>query len=188
MDTKRCTGCGEEKSVEEFRLGGASARGTRYRAAHCKPCHAADARAYRDKNLEVVRARELAYARLHAAEKRQNARRWYAENPERGKANARRRYREKPELVVADSMVQRARKAEAPEIEKFTRDDIVRRDLGQCQICGEAVNPNLPRYDPASLNLDHIVPLGSGGSHTRENVRVTHQKCNLSRARSSVGI
>lgn len=179
--SKRCTKCGETKPLEVFRLTGRATSGKRYRASECKVCHAAEARAYRAANLEAVRARELAYSRANGDANRERARRWYAENRERGLARAKRQYQEKPEQVIANVMKANARKRGATETETFTRDEIIRRDLGRCHVCGEPVNPNLPRHDPGALNLDHVVPLTEGGAHTRANVRVAHFACNLGR-------
>jgi len=40
------------------------------------------------------------------------------------------------------------------------------------------------RYSPAAKHVDHIKPLCIGGLHTRDNVRVICQDCNLRRPRN----
>jgi 5-methylcytosine-specific restriction endonuclease McrA len=35
--------------------------------------------------------------------------------------------------------------------------------------------------NPLQPSLDHIVPLSCGGTHTRDNVRCSHLRCNLLR-------
>ena len=49
------------------------------------------------------------------------------------------------------------------------------RDRGKCYFCGEFVKFN-------ELSLDHIFPRSLGGPNIRENLRVSHQKCNEKRA------
>ena len=56
--------------------------------------------------------------------------------------------------------------------EKFTRQEIFERDQGLCHYCGEAV-------DPDGWHLAHLVAIARGGPHTRDNVAVSHPKCNL---------
>lgn len=57
----------------------------------------------------------------------------------------------------------------------------MRRRARRCPLCnvGLSDTPNLP----ASKHLDHIVPLGVGGTHTHGNVRITCARCNVRRPR-----
>lgn len=174
METKTCTRCDAEKPIEEFRLGGVRANGKRYRASECNDCHRASSRAYRNANLAVVQEREREYGRRNAERKREVARRWYAENRERAIAATQQRTLQDPERHLAFVMASRARKRGATIVEVFTRDEIVQRDLGVCHVCAEPVPPD-------ELHLDHVIPLKDGGPHTRENVKVSHARCNLAR-------
>lgn len=47
-----------------------------------------------------------------------------------------------------------------------------------CPLCGVVMTDE---QGPAKKNIDHIVPLGVGGKHVRENVRVICRTCNLAR-------
>ncbi|WP_176737962.1 HNH endonuclease [Micromonospora inyonensis] len=49
----------------------------------------------------------------------------------------------------------------------------------RCPLC--AVRMTDQPYLPASKELDHIVPLGVGGTHTIGNVRIICRACNLKR-------
>lgn len=53
METKQCTGCGETKSIEEFRK---DARGLMGRESRCKDCKNAYGKIYREKNRERINA------------------------------------------------------------------------------------------------------------------------------------
>ena len=59
-------------------------------------------------------------------------------------------------------------------VENVNYDAIWERDNGICYICGLFIL----RED---VHFDHVIPLSKGGSHTYENVRVTHSRCNLSK-------
>lgn len=49
----------------------------------------------------------------------------------------------------------------------------------RCPLCGVTMSGR--QYEPSSKHLDHIIPISQGGAHTRANVRVICQTCNLSR-------
>jgi len=51
----------------------------------------------------------------------------------------------------------------------------LRQSARRCAICDEMLT--------ADRHVDHIVPVELGGTHTRDNLRVTCPKCNLSRPR-----
>ena len=55
------------------------------------------------------------------------------------------------------------------------RQEIFERDEGLCGICGESVDRN------ENWELDHVIPLSRGGSHTFDNVQVSHRRCNRSK-------
>lgn len=56
--------------------------------------------------------------------------------------------------------------------------EIAERDAWRCHLCGDLVDSQLSWPDPMSPSLDHVVPLSLGGSHTPENVRLAHVRCN----------
>lgn len=63
--------------------------------------------------------------------------------------------------------------------EKIKRLDICRRDNWICGICHKKVDSRLKHPDPMSPSLDHIIPLSQGGTHSAENLQLTHLVCNL---------
>lgn len=63
--------------------------------------------------------------------------------------------------------------------EKFNPFEIFDRDKWRCQACGIKTPKRLRgSYKDNAPELDHIVPLSKGGSHTRANVRCCCRKCN----------
>ena len=90
-------------------------------------------------------------------------------------AAANKRYRETHrEQYLATKLrnenIRRARKlgVEHEAIEPLV---VLERDDGICGICGKDV-------DPMSFEMDHIIPLARGGSHTYANMQVAHMPCN----------
>lgn len=59
-------------------------------------------------------------------------------------------------------------------------DDIIRRDMNRCHICGEKVGDQ-PYPHPKSRSLDHVIPLSKGGSHTQDNIKLSHLSCNVAK-------
>lgn len=72
----------------------------------------------------------------------------------------------------------RAKKLETV-IEPICYAEIRERDGMICQICGLPVDEYLKHPDHFSLSFDHAVPLSKGGTHTNDNLQVSHLICNL---------
>jgi 5-methylcytosine-specific restriction endonuclease McrA len=58
--------------------------------------------------------------------------------------------------------------------DRITRTHVWERDMGMCHICKQATDRN-------DWHLDHITPLARGGTHTWDNVAVSHASCNLAK-------
>lgn len=62
-----------------------------------------------------------------------------------------------------------------------TREKVIRRDNGTCQICGIKCNPDDKSWGSFGATyptLDHIIPLAKGGTHTWDNVQCACAMCN----------
>lgn len=63
---------------------------------------------------------------------------------------------------------------------------LYKRDRGICWLCGEATDwrDKVTRKDGTVIvhgnypSIDHVTPLAKGGTHTWDNVRLAHHKCN----------
>lgn len=62
---------------------------------------------------------------------------------------------------------------------RFSRNDVLERDGWRCQMCGCKTRPDWNAHHPKYPNLDHIVPLSKGGSHTPENTQCLCKQCNI---------
>jgi 5-methylcytosine-specific restriction endonuclease McrA len=52
---------------------------------------------------------------------------------------------------------------------------ILERDGWICYLCAQDVTQD-------TLSFDHVVPMGRGGSHTANNIRVAHRTCNRAKS------
>lgn len=71
--------------------------------------------------------------------------------------------------------------------ERISFGDIVKRDNGQCGICGKRVSLSVKWPSPKSASIDHIVPLSKGGEHKAANVQLAHYGCNSSKRATDRG-
>lgn len=85
------------------------------------------------------------------------------------------------------SMMRKLRKKGCPKIEYgITARALMRRDKGICHICHGKVNINDWSRNESGFfiagnsypTVDHVMPLAKGGSHTWDNVKLAHLKCN----------
>lgn len=160
--TKHCVKCKETKSAEFFQPD------QRYRDGFnswCKSCNKEAGRRYREKNREVINAKQRVAVKAY-----------YWSNREKVLAQVKARHAANPmphrNRAMADSARRRA--AERAAVDLVDRGYIIERDQGICHICKKKV--------PSSqIHLDHLVPISKGGSHTVENLRVAHARCNMIR-------
>lgn len=62
--------------------------------------------------------------------------------------------------------------------EVIVEEDVFCSSLWLCGICKEPVDHRLVAPHPLAAEMDHVVPLSKGGTHTRDNVQCTHRICN----------
>lgn len=89
---------------------------------------------------------------------REHARKWVEENPTRHRENSKKVQHRR-----------RARKYEAT-IGPINFQEILKSSNGLCGICREPLTDK--------VEYDHIVPLSKGGTHSQDNLQVTHPLCN----------
>lgn len=61
----------------------------------------------------------------------------------------------------------------------FNEIKILERDGWRCKLCGVSTPKKLRgTVDPRAPEIDHIVPIGAGGGHVKENVQCACRRCN----------
>lgn len=114
---------------------------------------------YRKDNAEKFVMYEKNYDRKYPERRKEIRKRWAKQHPDKSLEQSNRR---------------RARKRNAPVVEKIDRGAIIARDKSICHICQRKVAPK-------DMSLDHLIPLSKGGSHTAQNLAVAHLSCNSRR-------
>lgn len=147
---------------------------------------------YREANRDELNTRR----RDWAAANRDRIHAYYVANSEEVKARSSRRYWENREEILEQQSarqrerlrtdpefyqrrlaawhLRRARKLANGPVEAIDRRAVWGRDEGCCALCGQFV-------PFGEMELDHIVPLSQGGTHTWNNVQAAHMRCNRSK-------
>lgn len=56
-----------------------------------------------------------------------------------------------------------------------------------CALCGQPIDLSIRYPDPMSFTVDHIVPSSHGGTDHYEQLRPSHNHCNLARSNGPDG-
>lgn len=185
--TKICSRCEQEKPHNEFYKDKRTKDG---RAYQCKECQKERAsKNYKEKRTKKKRKE---YYEQTKAKQRKQARKYYKENKE-DVLEKQREYRnsKKGKKVMKKAHKKRRELIKENQGEPYTRGQVIKRDavfmydpikdkerdIPICGICGE------PIFRRGEIHIDHIVPIAEGGLDGLNNVRCTHEKCNLTRHR-----
>lgn len=168
---KTCSRCKVSKNEAEFHRDKGRSDGL---FPYCRECNSGLCREYRQRNLERLRSYD--HDRYHEDPDRKAATiartKGYREaDPLKRKAYDKRYYESNRDYFRTHDALRRARKRGAPVVEKVDRSYIVKRDGGICHLCGKKPPIHL-------IELDHLVPLSKGGTHTADNLRVSCRHCN----------
>jgi hypothetical protein len=140
------------------------------RREYCRQYNAAN----RDRQREYDKKRRQEHPELF----RQRDQQRYWSNPEKERARTRDWQKRNPERHADIEARRRARMREAI-VEKIDRVSLYERDGGRCHVCRK-------RVGRAVFELDYLIPLALGGSHTADNLRVAHRSCNARRNRGQI--
>ncbi|MGE3807155.1 MAG: HNH endonuclease [Gemmataceae bacterium] len=73
-------------------------------------------------------------------------------------------------------------------IERFDPLEVLARDRWRCQLCGVKTPERLRgTYQPNAPELDHIIPIALGGSHSRANTQCACRSCNGTKGARELG-
>lgn len=79
-------------------------------------------------------------------------------------------------------------KLKGAEYRYFSVTRIFERDGWTCQLCGKPTPRKLRgTYEPNAPEIDHIIPISAGGSHTQENVQCACRSCNAAKGARPMG-
>ena len=158
MALRKCTKCGEEKSLELFYT--KQKRGKPYLMPECKQCEMERSRRYRLTNKDKVRETKRVWQENNRNKTQQYEKKYRENNKEKRRTLSRnRKYRRRQiEKGSGNTVI----------IDKFA---LLSRQGGMCANC------KIKGVDVV-WHLDHIMPLSRGGTHTLSNVQVLCSFCN----------
>lgn len=132
-------------------------------------------RAYHAQHREARLEANKRWAVAHPERRRELDRLCAAKPAQKRKQLARhKQWRDKNRNVLREYARRRIAQMRATYVEKVDYRAIFKEADGKCGICEKPL-------DLFGYNFDHIIPLAAGGSHTRENIQVTHEFCNKSK-------
>lgn len=195
--SKPCSKCGVTQPLENFRINHAAKDG---RQSACKPCqrkvyearaehYKAKARAYRAEHLEEIREKQRDYFRSRAEWNRKRVNDWYWSNIDRARKTRREVYSSNPERWIAETKKwkqanrERANRSDNQSIHRrrarmrvngvfdIRPIEIARLYRQACAYCGSK----------ESIQLDHVIPIARGGTHSIGNLISACSSCNASK-------
>ncbi len=125
-------------------------------------------KAHRARRPEYHAARNATWRAANRGRMVEWARAWQKAHPERTR-EARRLHNQR-----------RRARARGTQNDRVRVDILYARDGGRCGICKQAVAR-------IAVSLDHVVPLSQGGTHTAENLQISHLVCNVRRRHTGPG-
>jgi len=150
---KFCPNCKKNKNISEFSKAPKRFDGLR---SYCKEC---------DNKKRSVYNKNWYSDKEYAEKMKTRTSKYHKNNPHISRESSRRRDAQKIETTN----------------EKLNLLEIFERDEWICHICGKLVDKNLIWPDPGFASHDHVIPLSKGGTHTFNNVKLAHLRCNLSK-------
>ena len=175
--SKKCSKCGEIKTLDQFNKRRASLDGYTYKCKHCE---------VKQVQKNFAERKESGAVKQYYEENREDilskGKKYYMEHREH-LLTLNKKYRtEHPEVHDRSTQKRKAQIA-SQKGKPYNRAMIVQRDSeiveGKltpiCQIC------HLPIFNIKDLQIDHTIPIGKGGLDCYDNVRTCHRLCNIQR-------
>jgi 5-methylcytosine-specific restriction endonuclease McrA len=165
---KICTGCKLYLPVSNFYVNNNLKSGL---ASCCKSCQKMRTDVYRANNVDKIRVqsriRNQRYLANNLEKERERKRLYRLNNPEKNAAKNKKWFQDNPEKV---SEYNHARRARLYETGKFViRYSFLKKlYLSPCVVCSSDKN----------IELDHVVPVSRGGSHSEGNLQPLCRPCN----------
>lgn len=182
--TKRCSKCGKDKPLAEFRPRKSSRDGLH---GWCNPCYrdyySGAMRRWRDANRKRSRQNDRRWRERNPVLAKEILDRYDAKNPNRKRDYMRKRRATDPEAVRATYNRWRARNREQ-EIERCHRRRVAIESADPATVAMVAQLLTEPcAYCGATENItiDHVVPLSRGGKHEADNLAPACYPCNCSK-------
>ena len=203
METKKCSKCGEVKGVEQYNKNGKRKDGRQVYRTMCKNCSKGYyqsntarridyGRAYYQKNKEHVKEYNKEQYQKNKERVKEHNKEHYQMNKEHIKETSKAHYQKNKEhkkeydkkyrrtpagksVEKAGNSKRRALETGAPYSTSIYKQYLLTKSLlnSKCAYCGARLCGN--------DNLEHVVPLHTGGTHTPDNIVCSCKSCNSSK-------
>ena len=154
----------------------------------CRECVRIRSRKYYRDNIETKKLYGQTYAKKNRTKISAWVKDYYLNNPEKllnqkeqannWKRENRQRWRE--------AKHRRKAKRYGRIVEKIDYDKFIKETENICGICKLPIDASLPGTESLSLTIDHIIPIGCGGNHTKENIQLAHYVCNVKKNKTII--
>lgn len=204
-ETKKCTKCGIEKTIDEFYKDKKSKDG---RKTDCKKCRLISVKKWvkdnpdkakknksnwYQKNRERLRKEDAMHYKENAEKIKENVRiwsennkerknrttdRWHKMHPERGRASRNKWEKLNPDKIAITKRNRYLREINSGDIwtpEQET--ELINDYCNRCAYCGKYLD---------HPTIDHVIPLFSGGNNSMENIVPACTSCNSSKGKKSL--
>ena len=216
MEMKKCSKCGELKSLSDFEKDKSKKSGYRSQCKLCRknnPERQKYLKEYRESHKDYFREKHAEYRERNREKLREQSKQNRLNNPEKtreyylknrdrilkysheykrseqGKRMIKlRKQTDKYKGMKTYSRAKRRNKYLTGD-KSITLEKLYNRDKGVCKICGGLCDYNDYEIKDGTIivgnnypSIDHIKPISKGGSHTWDNVQLSHKLCNSIKA------
>ena len=129
---------------------------------------------WRKRNPEKAKEVLANFRAQHKAQLREQSRKRYANDPEKGRQRTKRWREKNPEGMRAHAQTRNARKNGSGG--RYTAEDVRSLKIAQCNKCAYCKDRLGKRF-----HVDHIMPISKGGMNVRGNLQILCVSCNLSK-------
>jgi hypothetical protein len=135
-------------------------------------------------NPEKMKAMNIRYQSNNPDKVNKRAKKWRKDNPEKSKLVYKKWAEQNPEKVRRNHLNQLHKRRAIYKVTDITTEWLrnLYNDSHICPLCNNEMVEEPRKY--LSKNLDHIIPINIGGTHTKDNVRVICARCNNARPRN----
>lgn len=132
---------------------------------------------HRAENNDIVRANDRKSYQKNKSDRLAKMSQYSSDNPEvnlRASANYRKKHPEKRKLIVIKCESKRRAQKLKTTVGDIDFSLLLKQANGFCAICVLPLD--------GEWHFDHIIPLSKDGTHTQDNLQVTHPRCNLKKS------
>lgn len=175
---KICTSCKQLKALDEFSR--RSDNPDKYRS-NCKSCRRKSSAKYRTENIDKALESERRYRKENPEKRYLSCKVWNDKNRDKCYSYVK-SYRERnPYYALSKNQLRRKTIIDNGAVEDIQFYDLYLLHSGLCYVCGCRIDLSLKHPHSKSKSIEHVLAISVGGTHTLENLAVSHLGCNITK-------